>query len=480
MATQPLPLSLLCNVTVSVSPTGVATPSFNQHLISGNSGRIPSQGTNGRIVQFASVSAMASYGFQTTDPEYIEASLYFSQSAPPVTAPAYVWVGCQDPTAIKTITIAAGEGGTSWAVGDVFLINQTNAVGGYGSVVTETSGVVATVAVVSGRQGSTYTVANALTTTAQGASTGTGLEVDITALGETPVQSITACRLAQPGWYTASSTTAADADHLAIVEYAQTATPAMQYIYGTQSATALTGATGNIFSLIKAGNYSRGHGSYSTTQGGLAPNNVYIAGAIAGVACGLNTGYANSNFTLAAKTLAGITTEPLTQTQANVFAGTPGQGFGNNGNWYANYANSYDFYYQGVNGNGMSFMDVLGLDMLAADCQLSVLNVLQSLASAPQTDPGQALFLNAVRGACSRSAARGFIAPGVWNGVTLLPGAANSLTPGTPLSTGYWAGSPSFSTQTPANKALLQSMPIYVAVIRAGSQQSFTIGVNVQ
>jgi hypothetical protein len=276
------------------------------------------------------------------------------------------------------------------------------------------------------------------------------------------------------------STTATDADDVAIALYAQSATPAMQYIYGTQSATALVGSVGNVFSLIKAANYSRAHGAYSTVQGGLAPNNQYIAAAIAGVGMGLNTGAPNSAFSLAAKTLTGITVEPLTQAQIAVFAGTPGLGFGNNGNSYNNYANSYDFYYQGVNGNGMNFATVLGLDMLAADAQISVLNVLQSLASIPQTDGGQALILNAVRGACSRAANRGFIAAGTWNGIAipLLP--SGGLTPGTSLPSGFWVGSSSFSTQASGDRALFKSMPVYVAVTLAGTQQSFTIAVNVQ
>jgi len=118
--------------------------------------------------------------------------------------------------------------------------------------------------------------------------------------------------------------------------------------------------------------------------------------------------------------------------------------------------------------------------MLAADAQISVLNVLQKLPSIPQTDAGQALILNAVRGACSRSVNRGFIAGGVWEGATLLPGTNQSLTAGTALPTGYWVGSPSFITQSSGDRALFQSMPVYVAVILAGTQQSFVIGINVQ
>jgi hypothetical protein len=486
MATQPLPLSILCDVTVSVTPAGVAVPAFNQGLVVGDSGRLPSYGANSRIALIPGASwatSMTSLGYQTTDPEYIAMGLYFDQSAPPVTPPQYGWVGCQDPTAIQTIQVDSGFGGTGWAVGDSFLIAQGSASYGFGTVVTESGGVVETVAILPGQQGTGYSVANGLLTTAQSPSTGINLKVNITAIGETPLQAITACRVANPNWYTVMSTTADDSDDVAIVAYAQTAVPAMQYLYGTTSLSSLQGTTGNVFSLIKAENYGRGNGIYTSTSNvpqPPAPNNVYAAAAVMGVGMGLNTGAPNSAFTLAAKTLVGIQTTVLTQAQINVFAGTPGLGFGNNGNSYNNYANSYDFYYQGVNGNGLNFATVLGLDMLAADAQISVLNVLQSLPSIPQTDAGQSLILNAVRGACSRAVTRGFVAGGVWNGPTLLPGTSQALVPGTALPTGYWVSSASFVTQQSGDRALFKSMPVYVAVVLAGTQQSFTIGINVQ
>lgn len=479
MSTQPLPLSILCDVSVSVNPAGVSVPAFNQGLIIGNSGRIPSYGANSRCVLVPTSTldtSLTTLGYQPTDPEYIEAGLYADQTP----QAQYIWMGCQDPSALQTIMVDSGHGGTNWSNGDIFLVLQSNASYGYGKVLTSSGGNALTVEMISGMQGTGYSVANGLLTTAQLPSTGTGLEVNITAVGETPLQAVTACRVTQPAWYTVCTTTATDSDNVAIAAYLQNAQPAAQIIYSTQSLSALQGTTGNVFSLIKAANYSRAHGCYSTIQGGLAPNNAYIAGAIAGVAMGRNTGLANSNFSLAAETLIGVTPEPLTQTQINVFAGTPGLGFGNNGNAYGNYANSYDFYYQGVNGNGMNFMTVLGLDMLAADAQISILNVVGSLPSIPQTDPGQALILNVVRGACSRSANRGFIAGGVWNGVAipLLP--AGGLVPGASLANGFWVGSSSFSTQSSGDKELFKSMPVYIAVILAGTQQSFTIAVNVQ
>ena len=490
MATQALPLSILCDVTVSVTPAGVAVPAFNQGLIGGNSGRLPSYGANSRVALIPGTtwaSSMAALGYQPTDPEYIAMGLYFDQDAPPVTPPQYGWVGCQDPTAIAAITVDSSSAGTGWKLGDTFLISQSNASFGYGQVTgifkTVDAAVVTSVAFIPGQQGTGYSVANALTTTAQAPSTGINLEVNITAVGETVLQAITACRLANTNWYGCMWTSAGDSDVAPIAAYEQSVQPAMQYIYSTTSLSALQGTTGNVFSAIKALNYGRVQGIYTSTSNvpvPPAPNNVYAAAALLGIAMGLNTGAPNSAFTIAAKTLVGIQTTVLTQAQINVFAGTPGLGFGNNGNSYNNYANSYDFYYQGVNGNGLSFTTVQGLDMLAADCQISILNVLKSLASIPQTDPGQALDLNACRGACSRSVNRGFLAGGVWNGPTLLAGTAQALTPGIALPSGYWVGSLSYVTQTAGDKALFKSMPIYIGVITAGTQQSFVIGISVQ
>jgi hypothetical protein len=476
MSTTPLPLSLLCTVNVTTQSAGVTVPTFNQGLFIGNSGRIPSVGVNSRIRQYAQGSFLAEMtadGFEPTDPEVLAVSLYFgvdSQYAPA----AFVWVGCQDPTAIAAGVIDAD--GDGYVVGDVITVVQAGAqLGQFKVTATGANGIITGLQLISGSQGHGYSVAAGLPTTG---GTGAGATVSITAIGETPLQALTACRLAQPAWYCASivSPTVDDADHFACTAFAQSASPAMQYVYGTQSATALSGATGNIFSLIKAANYSRGHGAYSTTQGGAAPSNVYIAAAVQGVAMGLNTGLANSNFTLAGKTLSGIVTEPLTTNQIRVFAGIPIEGTtGNNGNVYGNFANSYSLYEQGVNGNGTWFDQILGLDMLAADGQISIANLLATLPSIPQTDGGQTLVINAASGACARSASRGFLAGGTWTGPTIL-----GLTPGTSLPNGYTVLSAPFSTQSPADRQARKGMPVYIAVILAGSQQSFVIGINVQ
>jgi Protein of unknown function (DUF3383) len=473
MSSIPSPLSILCDVTATVAQAAAAIPAFNQGIIVGNSGVIPSVGVNSRTRTYSSgnyPANMIADGFSPTDPEYIGAGLWLGQNE----IPPFFLVGCQDPTALGTATIDAA--GTGWKVGDQALVTQAGGSLGLIEIMAEAGGIPSAIEVVSGFQGTGYSVAAALPTVAQGLSDGVGLTINITAIGETPLQAMTACRLASSAWYVGMSTTAVDADHILLAQFAQSAQPSMQYLYGTQTLSALTGATGNIFSLVKAASYKRAHGAYSTTQGGAAPNNTLIAAAVAGIAMGLNNGGPNSAFTLEGQTLVGITPEPLQPSQWFVPAGEPGVSTGNNGNVYINFGNAYQNYEQGVNGDGSFFDQTLGIDMLIADIQISVLNAKKALPGGiPNDNAGQTIVLNAVNGACARSATRGFLAGGVWQGITIL-----NLTAGQALPLGYQAQSPSFTTQTSGARAIRKGMPVYVAIILAGSQQSFTIGINVQ
>lgn len=463
MTVATLPLQPVVDVTVLISPQAPATPTFNQGLIVGTSAIIGSvTGANPRIRQYTTLAQIAADGFATNSPEYIAASIYFSQSP----APLYLWVGRQDLTAIATITLGAVPG-TGYAVGDTFSITQGGASLGTGIIVAETAGVPTSVAIIPGQQGTLYSVANNLATVAV-TGVGINLEVDITAIGETPLQAIQACRTASPAWYLVVALAAVDADHIAIGEWAQAQTPQLVYFYTTTTAASLNGTTGNVFSVLKTGNYSRAFGIYSTIQGGLAPNNIYAAVAAMGVAMGLNTGLANSYFTMKFKQLVGIVTEPLSQTQINVIEG-------NNGNLYLSYANSYTWLEQGMVANGQFFDEVLNLDMLGSDIQYSCVDLLVGNPAILQTNPGQGQILNAVNGACSRSAARGFVSGGIWEGVTIL-----NLSPGDAIPNGYLSQSPAYATQSKSDRAARKSMPVYVAIIESGAVHSILIGVYVQ
>lgn len=462
-----LPLSSVVSASVQISPSAPATPSFNKGLIIGTSSVIPSYGTNPRLRLYTTLAQMAADGFSTTSPEYIAASIYLSQSP----APVYWFVGRQDLTAIQTVSLGTVVG-TGYAVGDLATVTQAGGQSGEVKITAVNAGVPTAIAPVDGFRGTGYAAANNLATTTT-TGVGTGLTVDILTIGETALQAVQACRIASPDWYLVASLAALDADHIAIGEWAQAQTPQLVYFYTTGTAAALAGATGSVFAALKAGAYSRAFGIYATTLGGIAPNNIYAAVAAMGAAMGLNTGLDNSYFTLKFKPLVGIQAETsLTQSQIAALEAL-------NANLYLSFADSYTWLEQGVVADGQFFDEILNLDMLGSDMQFSVVNLLTANPAILQTQAGQTRILNAINGACSRSASRGFISGGIWSGATLSGNGLN-LTPGQSLPNGYLAQSPNYSSQSTADRKARKAMPVYVALIESGAVHSLLISVLVQ
>ena len=472
MASPALPLQDIVDVTVLVSPQQATAPSFNIGLIGGSSAHIPSVGTGSRVVQFSSLAAMATYGFAPTDPEYEAAELYFEQSPQPVA----LCVGRQNLTALIGGTLDAP--GTGYAVGDVgtlaggtagkLAIYKVLTITGGGS-----TGPVATFSIISGGDG--YTAAVGVATTATTGS-GTGLTITTTGdVGETPLIALTACRAANSVWYACLWTGATTADAEAIVPYLQaTAQPPGFYFHTTSDTAVLSGAANNLGATLMAASYTRALILYSTTQGGAAPNNVYAAAAAMGVMMGLNTGLAGSYFTMKFKVMTGVIAEPLNQTQVNTIEA-------NNVNLYVGYANSYVILEQGTTPTTNTFADeILNRDMLTAAIQFSVMNLLTGSPAVPQTDPGETQLIHAVNQACQAAVTRGYIGPGTWTGPSIVLSPSQSLVSGDPLPAGYVSLAPSYATQTPANRAARQAMPIYTAIIEAGAVHSLVVGVYVQ
>lgn len=462
MGTPTLPLGLIVDVSVQINPQGVAAPKFNQALIIGPSAVIPNA-TRCVLFQGSTILAqMVTYGFSTTSPEYLAAQAYMAQTP----QPQYLWIGLQDPSSIKTFAISGGNAGTGYVVGDQFgVVGSPAGTGGVGQVTSiSAGGVVTGIALVAGGTG--YSVAAALSTTTTGA--GTGLKVSTLTIGETSLQAVTACRNASPSWYLAYCIGAAKADNIAVVTYAQSASPQMQYFFNTSDSDALSGAAGNVFSTLKASNFNRYQGTYITTQGGAATGNTYFGAGLMGVAMGRNTGLNNSYFILPFKPVVGMTPEPLSPSQVATINGI-------NGNVYVNYANSYDSYTPGVTGNGQYFDQILGLDMLAADLQFGVANALFGAPAIPMTNSGQSTLIHAANKACQLSANRGFISTGIWDGPTVL-----NLESGDTVISGFLNQSDSYANQTAGARANRQAMPIYTAVVLTEGAQSILIGVFVQ
>ena len=558
MSAQPLPLNQILNVAVVVSPTAAPGPSFNQALIVGSSTVIPSVGENSRLRLYYSIAAMIADGFLTSSPEYLAATLYFGQTP----QPTYLWIGRQDLTAIAAATVGS-SGGTNYAVGDILTVVQGGASAGQVKVATiGGSGAVTSVTLIQGSQGTGYSVASGLATTTGGF--GSGATVNITAIGETPLQAMVACRVAQPNWYIGMFVgTATDADHLAIAGFIEAAAPNSQYFVTTQESGVVNGAietvsvtaggtgyvvgdqvtvvqsgaslgmvqvttvstgvvtglaiitnhqgtgyspsaglattntnghgtgltvdvltigtTPGLLATLQAENYRRTFAQYSTTQGGVFPNNVYASAAPMGLAMGLNTGAAGSYFDLMFKAIAGVAPEPLTQSQVNAICGPVDRSqTGLNGNVVLLYANGDAWIQPSIMVGGTWFDEVLQLDMLAADMQNSGVNLLTSVPSLPITDAGVLQMKNALAGACLRSRARGFIAPsGVWEGQAVGSGGA-AIAPGDALPSGYYLYAPPVSTLSSGQRSARILPPITALVIEAESGHSLSVTVNVQ
>jgi hypothetical protein len=536
--TQPLALSNIVDISVTVSPSAASANSFNQGLFIGPSTIIPSYGTNPRLRRYTSLDGLLSDGFTSANPEYIAAQIYFSQT--PVAQ--YLWIGRQDATAIKTvvpngrtvsdgaITAAAsilssltaafssadvglavrvvgagvagadlvttvatytdathvvlasaagttvvaaqaslGSVGHGYAVNDTVTAVQSGASNGVLTVLTVGSaGQVLTLGVTAGYQGTAYTPGTALPTTTSGS--GSGLTVNITAVGESLLQAAQACRAASALWYGLAVNQPTAADNLVLSAWADANWQTTRYYPWSSDVGIPNGVAGNLALQLQTLEY-RVLGIYSTTQNGLYPNNVYAAAGVMGTEMGLNTGLASSFFTTAHKTIVGIATESLTQTQYDniTFAGF---------NAYCDLS-PYPMFEPGFMSNGSASYLWLYLAMLVNNLQIEELNVLRSNTVVPQTNSGEHLLINAADTACAYLASIGFLAPATWTGETVIVGSI-SVTDSTSIPNGYLNLAASYATQSSGDRAAGKAMPIYCLITTAGAVQSLVIGVYAQ
>jgi hypothetical protein len=470
MSANPLPLSIIADVTVITSSPQVSSPQFNTPLVIGSTAAIPSYGVNPRVRIYLKATystQMITDGFSLSSPEYICAQIIFSQSP----SPSQIAVGRQDLTAIGTAVQTTGNAGINYKVGDIITVTQSGASNGQLRVTSiGTGGVVTGLAIIVGAQGTSYTPANGLSTTG---GSGTGLEVNVLTSGETAVEAAAACRAANSIWYPFMLTTAQPADHVALAAWAQGQIGTVYFGTDNES-NAVNGISPNTFSTIYGATSSRTWMQYATTQGGLYPNQVYFVAAVMGQAMASNTQLANSNFTekfSGGVPLVGVYTEPLSTTQiANI------ESFG--GNLFLNYGNAFNILEQGsMMAPGVFFDSILGLDVLGSNIQYNILNLLTT-SNVPQTDAGQQLLVQAVEKACAQSALTGFIAPGVWRGNPINIGAG--LVNGQSLPNGYIVLTQKYADIPLSQIAARIAPAIYVGIIEGGNVHFVTIAVIAQ
>lgn len=373
-------------------------------------------------------------------------------------------------TTVTNAQTSIGALGQSYKPNDLVTVTQSGASQGTVQVLTVgASGQVLT-AQVANAQGTGFSVANNLPTTAVAPSTGTGLQVNITAIGETLLQAATACRAASNAWYGLAVNAPVDSDNIALAEYADPLWQTTRYYPYTADAAVLNGTADNVALQLQELQL-RVLGIYSTTQNGLFPNNAYAAVALMGLEMGLNTGLAGSFFTVAHKTLVGIAPEPLSQSQ---YTNIINAGFSVYGTFQ-----SEELLEPGFMSNGAPSYLWLNLAMYVAQLQSQILAVLRGSPAVPQTNAGEQQFLHAANQAGTTMVNIGFLSPNTWTGPSInLTGL--SLSNGQAIPNGYLNLAQPYSQQAPADRAAGKAMPVYSFITTSGAVQSIVIGVYTQ
>ena len=276
---------------------------------------------------------------------------------------------------------------------------------------------------------------------------------------ETISQAVQACRDKNAEWCTVVVCGATDAELKTLAGNIEAMNPDTFLIADFDDADCLSSAT-NIFSEMKALNYSKTLGIYS-------PNKDKGA-AIMGYAMGANSGLANSAYTLKFKRLVGVTVDDLTNTQVQTYIEA------NNGNVYINRGGSYDMLEQGKMCDGSFWDEQINLAKLANDIQLNVMDAFYQTPKIAQTEDDIRILYNAIASANEQARKIKFIHEGIWTKPNIL-----NLKTGDTLPNGYVIQSESIDSQSQANRENRICPPIYNCIKLAGAIHSSVIQINV-
>ena len=534
----PLPLSDLVDISVTVAPTAVSANSFNQGLFVGPSTVIPSYGTNPRLRQYASTTAMLTDGFTAADPEYIAAQIYFSQTPPP----QYIWIGRQDLTAIRTAvpdgrTVTDGDITTGTATltsataaftaGDVGVQVIVVGAGVAGAdlvttVLTFTNATTVTLAASAsttvtnaqtliGPYGQNYKVNDVVTVVQGGASNGQltvltiGPSGSVATLGTTVGTQGTGYSIATGLTTTGGSGTGLDVNVTVVGETLLQAAQACRAASSAWYGLAVNNpALADNLALAEWADPLWQNTRYYAWSGDLSvPNNTASNIAVQlqtlklrvfGVTATTQSGLYPNNIYAAAAVMGvdmGLNTGlagsffTLAHKQLAGIAPEPltQTQYNNittlNWNVYGNWGGVYSLLEPGFMSNAAPSFLWLYLAMLSANMQINEINVLQSNPAVPQTNAGEQLLIQAANDACQLLANIGFLAAANWEGVAFsIPGV--SIAVGQALPLGYSNQAQPYSQQSAGDRAAGKAMPIYCFITTAGAVQSLVIGVYVQ
>lgn len=278
---------------------------------------------------------------------------------------------------------------------------------------------------------------------------------------ETILQALQACRAKNTDWYAVSYCGATKQEILDIASYVETAYPSCVQFFTTNDSDTIEGIEGNVFEILKQKSYRRSIGQYSKTP--------YTIVAIMGYAMGANTATINSAYTLKFKTEVGVIPDDLTSQQVTNLVK-------NNGNYYVSRGSddAYNMFENGVMADGTWFDEILNLDMLANNMQMSIMDLLKSRPKIPQTEAGVLSIKLAIKSDLDKAVRIGFIAPGVWNGPDIL-----ELSQGDTMPEGYMILSEPISEQSQADRDARMAPPIYTPLKLAGAVHSVVLQIDV-
>lgn len=232
------------------------------------------------------------------------------------------------------------------------------------------------------------------------------------------------------------------------------------YFFGSSDEKCIQASTTNIMKTIQTAKYTRSFGFYSEDA------NIDVG--MVGLVSGLNSMKVNSAYTVAYKTIVGVTPSNLGDSDLNTLISY-------NGNAFTKFGNSYNFVYPGISGGDYHVDELYLIDAAANLIQQEVVAGLVATKKVPYTESGVDMLIAFASRACNTLENIGLIGGGIWNGEQVL-----NLNTGDAIENGYYIEAESVASQSPADRTSRVSPPIYVALLATSAIEHVVINVIVE
>jgi hypothetical protein len=486
-----LSVNRLINVSINLQPLAIPRRSFGVLLIAGDSNII--DGVE-RLRSYTNIEGVAD-DFGTSAPEYLAASLYYSQTPKPLNLMIGRWLRTATAGLLRGgILTSAEQGMGNWTTITnggfrIDIDNVTRTVTGRDfSAETNLNGVASVISAgltggVVTWNGSRFVVTSSTTGIASevdfaiaplsGVDISTQLKLTVaTALTpvpgfapETPLEAVTAFADISGTWYGlmfAAATQPTDAQSTNVAAYIQAASKTRIYGITEQDTRVLdSGYVADIGTALSALNYTRTFGQYCSS-------NPYAIASFFGRAFSVNFAASKSTLTMMYKQEPGITSENITESQAQSLATK-------RYNVFASYDNGASIVQYGVMFGQAYFDEIHGLDWLKDAVENSLFNLLyQSKTKIPQTEAGVSQLKTEAARVLDESVNNGLVAAGVWNADGF-----GQLSRGDFLTNGYYIYSSPIALQPQADREQRKSPPIQIAVKLAGAIHTIDVQIDV-